>query len=293
MNDSHTSPRAPLDARALLARSGLRAKKSWGQNFLCDDAVLADIAAATQAGPERPVVELGAGLGALTHHLLVRGGKVIAVERDREIVPVLRDNLAAFAQLEIREANAATLDYEALARELGGPLTVAGNLPYQLSSRIMVSLADAHPHVARAVLLVQREVAERLAAEPGSRTYGLLTVLVQRSFRVLILRSVPPGAFYPPPKIHSAVVVLQAHPERPVGTSDAQLVAAARAAFSARRKTLRNALAGGLGLTAPQLEPVFAEAGIDPGTRAETLGLAHFARLAAALAAHGLLPAAK
>lgn len=273
--------RSPTDAKALLSRAGLRAKKSWGQNFLKDDSVLARIAAETKVGTGEPVLELGAGMGALTHHLLMRGARVTAVERDRDMVPLLRENLSAAGDLTILEANAAELDYAALSAAAGRSLTVAGNLPYQLSSRILVSLADAAEHVARVVVLVQREVAERLVAPPGDRTFGLLSVLVQRSFSGRIAFEVPPHAFHPPPKVHSAVVALQRKPERLIAELDTKLVAVARAGFSARRKTLKNALMGGLGIDGPSAEALLARAGIDAGRRAETVSLEEWGRLAA------------
>lgn len=280
------NPPSPEDQ---LRAAGLRAKKSWGQNFLKDEGILHDIAAATGAGPAHPVVELGAGLGALTHHLLLCGGTVIAVERDREIVPALTERFRDQPTLEIMEADAARLDYGALAARLGQSLIVAGNLPYQLSGRIMVSLADAVPHISRAVLLVQKEVAERLVAPPGNKTYGLLSVLVQRSFHARAIRHVPPSAFHPRPKVDSMVIAL----ERLSGEHmpwlqkdpalDAALVRVARAAFSSRRKTLRNALSGGLQRPAADIERLVQASGIDPNCRAETLSVASFAALASRL----------
>lgn len=280
------NPPSPEDQ---LRAAGLRAKKSWGQNFLKDESILHDIAEATGAGPQHPVIELGAGLGALTHHLLLLGGTVIAVERDREIVPALTERFVDHPALEIMEADAARLDYAALADRLGQSLIVAGNLPYQLSGRIMVSLADAVPFIARAVLLVQKEVAERLVAPPGSKTYGLLSVLVQRSFHARAVRHVPPSAFHPRPKVDSMVVSL----ERLSGDKmpwlqkdpamDAALVRVARAAFSSRRKTLRNALSAGLQRSPAEVEQIVRSCGIDPNCRAETLSVASFATLGAAL----------
>jgi 16S rRNA (adenine1518-N6/adenine1519-N6)-dimethyltransferase len=280
----------PPSPKALLAAAGLGAKKSWGQNFLLDQKVLADIATLAGAAPGRVVLELGAGLGALTHHLLARGARVIAVERDRELVPVLKSALAwAGDRLEVLEADAARLDYGELAGRLGSPLTVTGNLPYQLSSRILVSLADARPHVGRAVLLVQKEVAERLSAPPGSKVYGLLSVLVQRHVEARTARGVSPAAFLPRPKVHSAVVVLAARPGARDAALDAALVSAARAAFQARRKTLRAGLAGALRVAPALVEAALLEAGLDPSARAETLEVGEFERLGASLAARGLL----
>lgn len=269
---------APLDAKSRLRRAGLEAKKSWGQNFLKDESVHRDIARAVGAAPGRIVLELGAGLGALTHFLCDAGARVVAIERDRELVPLLRDAMSGFEHFEVREANAATLDYASLAAELGGALNVAGNLPYQISSRILVSLADAADHVERAVVLVQREVADRLAAAPGGRTRGLLSVLVQRRFAVDRLRTVAPGAFHPPPKVHSAVVRLTRHDRALPPELDRRLVELARAGFASRRKSLRNSLKAALGPdeSSRRLEA----AGIDPGRRAETLSLDEWTSLA-------------
>lgn len=279
----------PRSSQDLLRQSGLRPKKSWGQNFLTDENVLRDIAAATGAQDGEQVVELGAGLGALTYHLIHRGARVVAVERDRDLVPVLQSYLGPSGHLEICEADAARFDYAACAARLGSPLSVAGNLPYQLSGRILVSLADAGPAVRQAVLLVQREVADRLAAPAGSRTYGLLSVLVQRTFSVERVFVVPPGAFHPAPKVYSAVVRLRQRPTGRDAATDAALVAAARAGFSARRKTLRNALSGGLKAEPAEVEAALLAAGIAPSARAETLTLADFARLGSALVAQGVL----
>ena len=275
--------------RALLHHAGLHAKKSWGQNFLCDRRVLVDISAALTSaggGPTR-VLELGAGTGALTAHLLDAGHCVTAVERDRELVPVLREQLGDQPQFAIHEADAGRLDYGALRGD-GPAWVVAGNLPYQLSSRILVNLADASAHVQAAVLLVQREVAQRLVAEAPGRVYGLLSVLVQRSFRAEIVRSVPPGAFHPPPKVTSAVVRLTRRAS--MAPEQGALVLAARAAFSARRKTLANALSAYFKVDKGALEPVFKGVDIAPSARAETLSVEQFAHLGATLMTHGVMP---
>ncbi len=281
----------PPNALALLKEAGLFAKKSWGQNFLLDQSVLAEAARlAVERGGER-VLELGAGLGALTYHLLAQGARVAAVERDREMVPLLTQALAWSNGLTIIEADAARLDYAELARARGGPLAVAGNLPYQLSSRILVSLADAWPNVERAVVLLQREVAERLTAPPDSRTYGLLSVLVGRSFSAHIARHVPPAAFHPRPKVHSALVVLDLVQRERDAAADQALVATARASFHSRRKTLRNSLSSGLAAEPAVVEQAILAAGLSPQARAETLSLADFDRLSVAVKERGLLVA--
>jgi len=274
--------------KALLERAGLRAKKSWGQNFLHDRSVLEHIAQASGASAKQTVVELGAGLGALTEFLLALGGRVVAVERDPDLMTVLEQRFGGQKAFELRKKDAAQLDYAALAGELGGPLNVVGNLPYNIASRIVVSMADAVPHVSLGVVMVQREVADRMQATPGGREYGLLSVLVQRSFNIERVRNVAAGSFYPPPKIQSAVVALRSR-ARLETLRDDRLVRAARAAFDQRRKTLRNSVAGHLGSDPIVTAGVIRDAGIDPGRRAETLSLDEFAVLGDALDEAGLL----
>lgn len=278
-----SAPPPPPDPRQLLAAAGLRPKKSWGQNFLRDVSALRAIVDAVGAGPEAPVVELGAGLGALTYELLLAGGPVFAVERDRDLMPLLRQALGWADRLELIEADAAGLDYADLARRVGGRLRICGNLPYQLSGRILVSLAGAHSAIARAVVMVQREVGERVVATPGGKDYGLLTVLVQRAFEARRVRRVPAGAFYPRPKVDSAVIALVAHDRMLPPERDAELMRTAKAAFAQRRKTLANALAGGLGLAKSEVVAALENTGIDPKTRAEMLTLEQFAALASSL----------
>ena len=280
----------PQRPQELLRRAGLRAKKSWGQNFLCDPTVLQSITEAIAPSPRGPIVELGAGLGALTYHLAVAGAPILAIERDRDLAPILQRYLSWASHFEVRQANVLRLDYGALAHELGGPLTVVGNLPYQLSGRILVALADAAVAVRRAVLMVQREVAERLVAPPGGRTYGLLSVLVQRAFTPHIVRLVAPSCFHPPPRVESAVVSLLGQDEQRDPADERAMVAVARAAFSGRRKNLRNALRGGLHADAASIDGVLQQAQIAGTVRAETLSCAAFAHLGRCVAAAGLLP---
>ena len=271
--------------QALLARHELRAKKSWGQNFLGDAAVLDDIARLAVPLPGHAVVELGAGLGHLTTRLLSRGARVVAVERDRDMARVLRAELGE--RLTLLEADAARLDWFALAREHGAPLSegsaprlsVVGNLPYHLSSPILFSLLDAVEVLGRAVFLLQREVAERLAAEPGTKEYGLLSVLLQREAEVRVARRVPASAFWPPPKVESAVVSIVFAPARERVHKEARFRALVKAGFGQRRKTLRNALMAGKVAAPEVLTAALAEAGINPSRRGETLTVAEWAAL--------------
>src|SRR5438105_13864536 len=175
----------------LLRRHGLRPKKEWGQNFLGDAGVLSNLARLARAGPGDWIVELGAGLGHFTRVLAATGARVIAVERDRELAPILRAQLPG---VEVVEADAKSFDLKAI----GSRAVVCGNLPYHLSSPILFHLLDQREAVRRAVLLLQREVAGRIAAHPGGRDYGLLSVLVQHVAEVSIGLSVPRHAFTPP-----------------------------------------------------------------------------------------------
>ncbi len=267
--------------RALLDKYELRAKKSWGQNFVGDEHVLDDIArlAAPRAGGR--VVELGAGLGHLTVRLLARGAVVTAVERDRDMARVLRGELGD--RITLLEADAARLDYAALAA--AGPLAVVGNLPYHLTSPILFDLLDQAGQVDRAVFLLQREVAERLAASPGEKDWGVLSVFLQREAEVSVERIVPPGAFFPPPRVHSAVVHVAFRPPAPAAAvlDPARFRALVKAGFAQRRKTLGNALKAGKVAPPEALAAALAATGLDPGRRGETLTVEEWAALERAL----------
>jgi 16S rRNA (adenine1518-N6/adenine1519-N6)-dimethyltransferase len=233
------------------------------------------------------VCEIGAGHGALTRALGARAGRLIALEID----PALRDRLAAAAQhwpeaprVEIRLADARGFPYEelrALRPDIGGRVLVVGNLPYSASKAILDQLLDAHAALDRAVLMLQREVAERLAAAPGGRDYGALSVFWQRWAEVTRLLIVPPAAFRPPPVVESAVVTatFASIPRVRVADEDG-FARVVRAAFGQRRKTLANALRGGELGRADRLAAALAAAGIDGRRRAETLSLEEFGRLA-------------
>ena len=289
-----TRPVAPpvdpfADPQAALRRAHLRPKKSWGQNFLRDPSVHAEIVAAAGCGPHSRVVELGAGLGALTQPLLASGAQVVAVERDRDLVPLLRRSFVGSERFELLEADAGKLDYAALQPPGTAQLTVVGNLPYQLSSRILVNLAAAAPHVQTAVLLVQREVAQRVVAHPG-RDAGLLTVLVQRAFAAHLHLEVPPQAFYPAPKVHSAVLVLRRRTALLSAPLDTAVVWTARAAYAARRKTLTNTLSLGCQVPKAQMAALLQGLDISPAQRPEALSLPQLTQIAAALLQAGLVP---
>jgi 16S rRNA (adenine1518-N6/adenine1519-N6)-dimethyltransferase len=265
------------DARDLLRKHGLSPKRSFSQNFLIQPDATARIAAAA-AELGTAVVELGPGLGALTHALLARGCQVLAVELDRDMVRVLREELGTHPRLEIRSGDAADLDITEYSKACGTKLVVTGNLPYQATGAILRQVIRHREVLAGAVLMVQREVRDRLVAEPGSKDYGALTVFTQAGFEVDTLCRLRPGSFFPPPQVESAVVRLRPRSE-PRARETPTFRAIVRAAFQMRRKTLRNALRP-LG-TSDRWAAVAAKASVDLGRRGETLSIEEFARLAA------------
>jgi 16S rRNA (adenine1518-N6/adenine1519-N6)-dimethyltransferase len=277
----------PPQIRALLRASGLSPKKSFGQNFLTSESVVRAIAAVCVPHAERKdarVVELGAGLGALTAALMERAGHVTAVERDRDLIPVLarimQDEIAG-GRLTIAEADAQSFDVKtALNGETGGdgPRVLCGNLPYQITGQLLrLAIANAE-HLDRAVFMVQAEVADRLVASPGTKEYGALTVFVRASFDVELRMRVSPGSFYPSPGVSSAVVVLvPTRPPRAIETDHFR--ALVKGAFSMRRKTLRNAWRACVP-EAGLLERLAREANVSLDARGETLDVDAFARLA-------------
>ncbi|MFL5306840.1 MAG: 16S rRNA (adenine(1518)-N(6)/adenine(1519)-N(6))-dimethyltransferase RsmA [Polyangia bacterium] len=275
------------DPRRTLARHGLGAKKSWGQNFLRDRSVLARIAAATQATADDVVVEIGAGLGALTRALAELSpppAQIVAIERDPDMVAVLEADVPG-EQVVVRAADATHFDFVAEARRVGRPLVVVGNLPYQIASALILALlaAGRAGAVARAVVMIQREMAKRITAPPGSRVYGRLTVAVAQHAEAAILFDVKPGSFHPAPSVMSSVLRLIPRPAPLAPVKDTALFEeVVKAAFATRRKMLRRALAGfGDQRTAAAL----ASAGLAGTERAEELSVAAFARLADGFAA--------
>lgn len=256
-------------------------RRALGQHFLRDAGIARAIVDLVAPTARDLAVEIGPGEGALTAELARRAGRLIALEVDRELAARLR---ARFATAEILEADARTWDYGTLATAPDGRVLVVGNLPYSVGKPILMSLVAARTAITEMALMLQREVAERLAAPPGSKTYGSLSVLTQLYCDVRVALRVPPGAFRPPPKVESAVVHLRVLPGPRVPLPDERRFhVVVRAAFAQRRKTLANALAGGLGLAADRVRTAAETSGIDPGRRAETLTILDFAQLAARL----------
>lgn len=276
---------SPLD---LVRRHNLNLKKSLGQNLLIDSTHLARIADAADLETTDTVLEIGPGLGALTHHLAERAGRVIAVELDKRLMPVLRAEFAdrphvSFVHGDILELNPAEL-FRMLRPDQPGtasaaePYKVVGNLPYYITSAVLRHVLESLPPPTLAVLLVQQEVAQRMVAQCGAMS--LLAVSVQFYARPRALHKIPAGAFLPRPKVDSRVVRLdvRAKPAVP-DVEPARFFQIVRAGFSQRRKQLRNSLSAGLSCTKEQADHWLTSSGIEPRRRAETLSLQEWGML--------------
>jgi 16S rRNA (adenine1518-N6/adenine1519-N6)-dimethyltransferase len=266
----------PRETSALLRQHGLAPRQSLGQNFVVDPNTVRRIARLADVGPADHVVEIGAGLGALTRALLDTGARVTAIEVDEGLIGVLRETVPG---AEVVAVDARHADWGEL---LGGrPAVLVANLPYNVATSIVADVLDGVPLIQRMLVMVQAEVGERLAAGPGTKAYGAVSVKVAYWAEASIVGRVPPTVFLPRPKVDSVLVAIRRHPV-PAGPSSVRpgdLFALVRAGFGQRRKTLRRSLAG------MATEADFAAAGIDPGARAEQLDVHAWGRLAEAVSA--------
>lgn len=268
------------DPRVVLGRHGVAPKRAFSQNFLVSRHAVDEIALAATAGAEdATVIELGPGAGTLTAALLRRGARVVAVEKDRDMIALLRAELGHEERFRVVEGDAATFELAPL--EAGPRPVICGNLPYAITGAILERLVALAPSIRRAVVMVQREVRDRLVAAPGTKIWGAPSVFVQARFEVRTVLKVPAGAFHPPPEVDSAVLSLVPR-SVPLAEEDDALRTIVRAAFGTRRKTLRNGLVREVGARADEL---LAAAGIDGRRRGETLGIEELSALAAALRA--------
>jgi 16S rRNA (adenine1518-N6/adenine1519-N6)-dimethyltransferase len=273
------------DARTVLREAGLRPKKSFGQNFLVSDSIARAIARACVPDDEigrARVVEIGAGTGVLTLLLAERAARLTAIERDRDLVPVLARALDGTAA-HVLEADAQSVDFGALLGDAdpNAPRVLCGNLPYAITGPLLRLATEHAAGLERVVFMVQDEVAQRLTAIPGTKQWGGLTVFVRAAFDTHRLLRAPPGAFHPSPEVTSAVVSLV--PVKPPRARETERFRTlVRRAFEARRKTLRNAWAG-LAADATGLQRAAERAGISLDARGETLDVSAFARMAEAL----------
>ena len=274
---------SPAVTRHILKSFGLRASKRLGQNFLVDAAVVRDIVAAAEIEAGDSVLEIGPGIGTLTQGLAEAGARVTAVELDKKLPAVLAETLAPYDNVRIVPGDILKTDIRTLMN--GAPFKVVANLPYYITTPILLALLEQQLPLTHIVTMVQKEVAERIIAAPGSKIYGALSVAVQYHTEPRIVREVAPRSFIPAPEVASAVIACKKREKPPVETLDERMFfRVARASFGQRRKTLANALLG-TGASKDAVRRALEEAAIDEKRRGETLSLAEFARLANAFSA--------
>ncbi len=250
-------------------------RKSLGQNFLQDQNIIAKIVAALALDAGNLVLEIGPGRGALTELLLNRVADLHLVEYDRDLVQYWRARAEEQASLTVHDADILKFDLQEIINTTSQPIKVIGNLPYNISSPVLFHLMRYADAIESQVVMLQKEVVQRMSAQPGGKDYGRLSVMLQQRYTIEYLFTVPPGAFYPPPKVESAIARLTPLAEIQHPVSDFKVFeGVVKQAFSQRRKTLRNTLRGLL--SADQIQAV----GVDPSARAETLEVAQFVALA-------------
>lgn len=269
------------EIRALLARHGFRFSKSLGQNFLTAAWVPERIADEAGLDGTVGVLEVGPGIGCLTVQLSRQAGKVLSVELDRSLQPILAETLSGCENVEVLFGDALRQDLSALADEVFPGLTpvVCANLPYNVTTPVLTRLIESG-RFARITVMIQREVARRICAGPGAADYGAFGLFVQWHCETEILFDVPPSCFVPRPKVTSTVVRLTRREQPPAQVKDEELLfRVIRAAFNQRRKTLANALSAGLGLDKEQVRKVLVFCGFDPKIRGEVLGIGDYSEI--------------
>lgn len=267
----------------ILRKYQFRMQKKYGQNFLIDANILAKIVEAAQITKEDCVLEIGPGIGTMTQYLAEAADRVVAVEIDRELIPILKETLASYDNVTVLCGDILKVDLAALAKENGGrPFKVVANLPYYITTPIIMALFESRMPLASITVMVQSEVADRMQTGPGSKDYGALSLAVQYYAKPEVVARVPASCFLPRPNVDSTVVRLTRYGKPPVAVADeAFLFAVIRASFNQRRKTLANGLAnaGDLRVTRGQVETALEEMGLPAMVRGETFTLEQFAEL--------------
>ncbi len=266
--------------RHILNRFGIRTQKKLGQHFLVDEQVVREIAAALELQPGMPVLEIGPGIGTLTQFLAMTGAQVTAVELDRRCIEIMGTTLKAYENVHIVQGDVLSLHFAELMGS--GPFQIAGNLPYYITTPIVMKILEEHIPAEKMVFMVQKEVADRMVAQPGTKDYGALSVAVQYHTEAAKLFEVPAIAFMPPPAVDSAVILCKLRKQPPVDVpTDKLFFRIVRAAFGQRRKTLSNSLQGN-GFDKEEVLTILRDTGIDGGHRGETLSMEEFAALSRA-----------
>lgn len=275
----------PQNTIAVLQKYHFNFQKKFGQNFLIDTHVLDKIIRAAEITKDDFVLEIGPGIGTMTQYLAQAAREVVAVEIDKALIPILQDTLSEFPNAEVIQDDILKVDIAKLAEERNGgrPIKVVANLPYYITTPIIMGLFESHVPLASVTVMVQKEVAERMQAGPGSKDYGALSLAVQYYAEPYIAANVPPNCFMPRPNVGSAVIRLTRHQTLPVQTEDEKLMfQIIRASFNQRRKTLVNGLnnSSEIQLSKEQIAEAVESLGKGAGVRGEALTLEEFARLA-------------
>ncbi|MFZ3046035.1 MAG: 16S rRNA (adenine(1518)-N(6)/adenine(1519)-N(6))-dimethyltransferase RsmA [Desulfatirhabdiaceae bacterium] len=279
-----------MNPQTLLRSRNLKAKKQLGQNFLADPSTAAMIVERSRLNPEDSVLEIGAGMGSLTLPIADRVRRVFAVEKDRDLADLLKTQLLLEkrSQVQVIEGDILRIPLDDIFEQAVSPLIVMGNLPYNISSQVLIRLIHSRKRIERAILMFQKELADRLMADVGSRDYGRITVILRYCADIRPLARVNAHLFYPRPKVDSEVVEIVFKKQIDMPADDeTMLVRVIRAAFGQRRKTLKNALSAGLPpIPASDTELILRQVGIDPVRRAETLSVPEFVALSNAITHH-------
>lgn len=280
----------PARCSAVLKKYGFSFRKKYGQNFLIDTGVLESIVDTAGITKDDFVLEIGPGIGTLTQYLASYAGRVVAVEIDRTLIPILEDTLSGWDNVEILSADILKTDIQKIADEKNGgkPIKICANLPYYITTPILMALLESGAPISDLTVMVQKEVAERMVTGPGSKEYGALSLAVQYYTKPEISLIVPPSSFMPRPHVDSAVVHMELYREPPVQVDDeAMLFKVIRASFNERRKTLQNGLShySEFDFTKEEIKEAIEQCGLPPAVRGEKLPLSEFACLANALTA--------
>lgn len=274
----------PQNTIEILQKYDFHFQKKYGQNFLIDPHVLEKIVEAAGIGPDDFVLEIGPGIGTMTQYLCEHAGKVMAVEIDRKLMEILEETLSAYDNVTVVNEDILKLDIAKIAEEEnnGKPIKVVANLPYYITTPIIMELFESKVPLDSVTVMVQKEVAERMQAEPGTKEYGALSLAVQYYAEAEIVANVPPNCFMPRPNVGSAVIRLTCHKTSPVEVLDERfLFRVIRASFNQRRKTLQNGLGNdaSLPINKTQAAEALEKMGLSATIRGETLSLEEFARL--------------
>ena len=278
----------PQNTIEILQKYQFTFQKKFGQNFLIDTHVLDKIIRAADIGKEDMVLEIGPGIGTMTQYLAEAAGKVIAVEIDKNLIPILTDTLSGYENVQIINEDVLKLDIQRLVEEenAGRPIKVVANLPYYITTPIIMGLFESHVPLHSVTVMVQKEVADRMQTGPGNKDYGALSLAIQYYAEPYIVANVPPNCFMPRPKVGSAVIRLTRHEKPPVEVEDERLLFdIIRASFNQRRKTLANGLNNSDRLDIPKeaITEAIQQLGKGPSVRGETLTLEEFAKLSNSL----------